>query len=250
MARVSGKVALVTGGAVGMGEAFSRMLAAEGAAVAVADINSEDGERTVEAINRTGGRAIFVKLDVSREDDWRRAVEIVETELARLDILVNNAGIFVPGTVETTSPEDWDRIFSVNSTGVYLGMRAAIPAMRRSGGGSIVNISSNWGIVGFPDAVAYCATKGAVRLMTKAVAADVAQDDIRVNSVHPSLTVTHLSRDIVADPVATKRLLGSSLLGRPAKPEEIAAGVVFLASDESRYMTGSELVIDGGYLAA
>lgn len=250
MGRVNGKVAVVSGGALGMGQAFCKALAAEGAAVIVADINPQDGQRTVEAIEKAGGRALFVQLDVAQESQWNDLVAASTAAFGKIDILVNNAGIYVPGTVETTSPEDWDKIFSVNSKGVYLGMRAVVPAMRKAGGGSIINISSNWGIVGFPDAVAYCATKGAVRLMTKAAATDVAKDGIRVNSVHPSLTVTHLSKDIVTDPAATKHLLGPSLLGRPAQPEEIAAGVLFLASDESAYMTGSELVIDGGYLAS
>lgn len=250
MGRVNGKVAIVTGGSLGMGAAFVKSLAAEGAAVVVADIDATNGEALAAEITAAGGKAIYVKLDVASEAQWDAAVSATEDAFGKVDVLVNNAGIYVPGTVETTSPEDWDKIFSVNSKGVYLGMRAAVPAMRKAGGGSIINISSNWGIVGFPDAVAYCATKGAVSLMTKATATDVAKDGIRVNSVHPSLTVTHLSKDIVTDPVATKHLLGPSLLGRPAEPEEIAAGVLFLASDESRYMTGSELVIDGGYLAS
>lgn len=250
MTRVAGKVAVVTGAALGMGQAFSKLLASEGAAVMVADIDVDAGEHTAAAIRSSGGEAIFVKLDVSKEEQWTDAVSIVEKKYGRVDILVNNAGIYVPGTVETTSPEDWDKIFAVNTKGVYLGCRTMMPLMRKSKNGSIINISSNWGIVGFPEAVAYCATKGAVHLITKAVAIDVAKDGIRVNSIHPSLTVTNLSKDIVTDPVATKHLLGPSLFGRPAQPEEIAAGVLFLASDESRFMTGTELVIDGGYLAS
>lgn len=250
MGRVSGKVAVVTGGALGMGRAFSKLLAAEGAFVVVADISPEDGADAVREITEAGGAAKFVKLDVSSENQWTALAGEVEGAQGRIDILVNNAGIYVPGTVETTTPDDWDKIFAVNVKGVYLGSRVVIPIMRKAGRGVIINISSNWGIVGFPEAVAYCATKGAVTLLTKATAIDVAKDGIRVNSVHPSLTVTHLSKDIVSDPVATKHLLGPSLIGRPAKPEEIAAGVLFLASDESGYMTGSELVIDGGYLAS
>lgn len=249
MGRVQGKIAVVTGGALGMGKAFSLRLAREGATVIVADIDPEHGQAAVAEISAAGGKAMFHRLDVADAGAWAGLAAEVD-KLGRLDILVNNAGIYVPGTVETTLPEDWDKIFAVNTKGVYLGARAMIPLMRKSGGGSIINISSNWGIVGFPDAVAYCATKGAVRLMSKAIAIDVAKDNIRVNSVHPSLTATHLSKDIVTDPVATKHLLGPSLVGRPAKPEEIAAGVLFLASDESGYMTGSELVIDGGYLAS
>ncbi len=233
-----------------MGRSFSKLLAAEGAVVVVADVNAEAGSAVVSEIMKAGGHASFAPLDVADEAQWLRLAGAIDEQHGRVDILVNNAGIYVPGTVETTSPDDWDKIFSVNTKGVYLGCRAILPLLRKAGGGSIINISSNWGIVGFPEAVAYCATKGAVRLMTKAIAIDAAKDRVRVNSVHPSLTETHLSKDIVTDPVATKHLLGPSLMGRPAKPEEIAAGILFLASDESRFMTGSELVIDGGYLAS
>jgi cyclopentanol dehydrogenase len=249
MGRVGGKIAVVTGGALGMGRAFCKQLAAEGAEVIVADIDEKNGQAAVDEIVGAGGKAVFFKLDVTSEDDWSALAEMIDKKYGRADVLVSNAGIYVPGTTEGTSVAEWDRIFGINAKGVFLGSRAMIPLLRKAGGGSIINISSNWGIVGFPEASAYCATKGAVRLLTKATAAEVAGDNIRVNSVHPSLTVTHLSKDIVKDPEATKHLLGSSLLGRPADPDEIAAGIVFLASDESRYMTGSELVIDGGYLA-
>ena len=248
--RVEGKVAIVTGGALGMGRAFSLRLAAEGATVIVTDINREDGEKVVADIEAAGGTAEFHVLDVASEEDWAKLQKSVGDKFGKADILINNAGIYLSGTTENTDSAAWDRTFSINAKGVFLGSRAAIPLMRKAGGGSIVNISSNWGIVGFPDAVAYVASKGAVRLLTKATATEVAKDGIRVNSVHPSLTITHLSKDIVNDPVATKALLGPSLLGRPAKAEEIANGVLFLASDESSYMTGSELVIDGGYLAS
>ncbi|MCQ4628621.1 glucose 1-dehydrogenase [Shinella sp. CPCC 100929] len=248
--RVEGKVAIVTGGALGMGRAFSLRLAAEGATVIVTDINREDGEKVVADIEAAGGTAEFHVLDVASEEDWAKLQKSVAEKFGKADILINNAGIYLSGTTENTDSVAWDRTFSINAKGVFLGSRAAIPLMRKAGGGSIVNISSNWGIVGFPDAVAYVASKGAVRLLTKATATEVAKDGIRVNSVHPSLTITHLSKDIVNDPVATKALLGPSLLGRPAKAEEIANGVLFLASDESSYMTGSELVIDGGYLAS
>lgn len=248
--RVANKIAVVTGGALGMGKAFSLRLAAEGATVIVSDINREEGDKVVAEIAELGGRAEFVALDVASEDDWAKLAAHVDAVHGRLDILVNNAGIYLSGTTEKTDSASWDKTFSINAKGVFLGSRAAIPLMRKSGGGSIVNISSNWGIVGFPDAVAYVASKGAVRLLTKATATEVAKDGIRVNSVHPSLTITNLSKDIVNDPVATKALLGPSLLGRPAKAEEIANGVLFLASDEAAYMTGSEMVIDGGYLAS
>jgi cyclopentanol dehydrogenase len=249
MARVANKIAVVTGGALGMGRAFCEILASEGATVVVADIDEENGKDAVSKIEEAGGKASFFKLDVSSEANWNALVEMLESSYGKVDVLVSNAGIYVAGTTENTTPDEWDRSFNINVKGVYLGSRALIPLMRKSGGGSIINISSNWGIVGFPEASAYCATKGAVRLLTKATASEVADDGIRVNSVHPSLTVTHLSKDIVKDPETTKHLLGSSLLGRPADPEEIAMGILFLASDESRYMTGSELVMDGGYTA-
>lgn len=179
MGRVQGKIAVVTSGALGMGKAFSLLLAREGATVVIADIDPEHGQAAVAEITAAGGKAMFQRLDVADAGAWAGLAAEVD-KLGRLDILVNNAGIYVPGTVETTSPEDWDKIFAVNTKGVYLGARAMIPLMRKSGGGSIINISSNWGIVGFPDAVAYCATKGAVRLMSKAIAIDVAKDNIRV----------------------------------------------------------------------
>ncbi len=247
--RVDGKVAVVTGGALGMGRAFSLRLAAEGATVVVTDINAEEGRKVVAEIEAEGGMADFLELDVASEDGWATLAKHIGDKYGKADVLVNNAGIYLAGTTESTDSESWDKTFAINAKGVFLGSRAIIPLMRQGGGGSIINISSNWGIVGFPDAAAYVASKGAVRLLTKATAAEVAKDGIRVNSVHPSLTITHLSKDIVNDPVATKALLGPSLLGRPARAEEIANGVLFLASDESAYMTGSELVMDGGYLA-
>ncbi|MGJ8628954.1 MAG: SDR family NAD(P)-dependent oxidoreductase [Sulfitobacter sp.] len=250
MGRVEGKIAIVTGGALGMGRAFCDLLAQEGATIVLADVDEENGKAAAAEITKAGGKASFVKLDVSSEADWRALAKKVDAEHGKADILVSNAGIYLSGTTENTPVDEWDKMFSVNAKGVFLGSKTVIPLMRKAGSGSIVNISSNWGIVGFPDAAAYCATKGAVRLLTKATATEVAVDGIRVNSVHPSLTITHLSKDIVKDPEVTKQLLGPSLLGRPAEPEEIANGVLFLASDESRYMTGSELVIDGGYLAS
>lgn len=247
--RVKGKVAIVTGGALGMGRAFSLRLASEGATVVVTDVNVEDGNKVVADIRAAGGTADFVELDVVSEKGWADLGAFVTREYGKADVLVNNAGIYLSGSTENTDLASWEKTFAVNVRGVFLGSRTIIPLMRKAGGGSIINISSNWGIVGFPDAVAYVASKGAVRLMTKATATEVAKDGIRVNSIHPSLTITNLSKDIVTDPAATKALLGPSLLGRPAKADEIASGVLFLASDESGYMTGSEMVMDGGYLA-
>jgi cyclopentanol dehydrogenase len=250
MARLAGRVAVVTGGALGLGFATSRLLAQEGAKLVVADRDHLAGQDASDRIKKdTGAETMFVPLDVASEELWAAAMAAVTKRFGRLDILVNNAGIYLSGSTESTSLEDWERTFSVNVRGVFLGSRAAIPLMRENGGGSIVNISSNWGIVAFPDAAAYVASKGAVRLLTKATASEVAQDGIRVNSVHPSLTATNMTRGLLEDPVATKKLLGPSLLGRPAKAEEVAQTILFLASDQSSFMTGSELVVDGGYTA-
>lgn len=250
MSRLQGKVAIVTGGALGLGLATAEKLSGEGATVVIADRNAASGRAAVDKLaSRPGSRALFVELDVSDEAQWAAAVETVVAQYGRLDVLVNNAGIYLSGTTESTSLEVWEKTFAVNVRGVFLGCRAAIPAMRKSGGGSIVNISSNWGLVAFPDAAAYCASKGAVRLLTKATATEVAQDGIRVNSIHPSLTATDMTRELLTDEVATKKLLGPSLLGRPARAEEVANAIAFLASDESSFMTGSEMVVDGGYTA-
>jgi cyclopentanol dehydrogenase len=249
MGRVEGKVALVSGGALGMGEAHAAALAREGAKIVIADRDEAAGKKAAAKLQADGSEAIFVKLDVCSESEWAGAVKKAVAHFGRVDILVNNAGIYLSGTVENTPLDVWEATFAVNVRGVFLGSKTVIPVMRRGGGGSIINICSNWGIVAFPDAAAYVASKGAVRLLTKVTAAEVAKDNIRVNSVHPSLTVTNMTKDIVKDAELTKMLLGPSLLGRPARAEEIANTVLFLASDEASYMTGSELVVDGGYTA-
>jgi cyclopentanol dehydrogenase len=249
MRRVEGKVAFITGGALGLGEAHANLLAREGAKIVVADRNEEAGEQTADKLKSTGAEAVFVSLDVSAEDQWDRATRTATEHFGRIDILVNNAGVYMSGTTESTSLDVWEKTFAVNVRGVFLGCRAVIPVMRKGGGGSIINICSNWGIVAFPDAAAYVASKGAVRLLTKATACEVAQDKIRVNSVHPSLTATDMTKDVVKDAELTRKLLGPSLLGRPARAEEIAHAVLFLASDDSSFMTGSEMVVDGGYTA-
>lgn len=250
MGRVAGKVAIVTGGALGMGRAHAEALAREGAIIAIADLNAEAGAATVKELEQRGTKAHFIALDVSSEDSWSKAVDAVSSQFGKIDILVNNAGIYLSGTTESTSLEVWEKTFAVNVRGVFLGSKFVIPHMRRAGGGSIINVCSNWGLVAFPDAAAYVASKGAVRLLTKATASEVAKDNIRVNSVHPSLTATAMTADIIAnDPEMTRKLVGPSLLGRPARAEEIANAVLFLASDEASFMTGSEMVVDGGYTA-
>jgi cyclopentanol dehydrogenase len=250
MTKLAGKVALVTGGALGMGFAMALRFGREGATVVIADRDDAAGQKAASRIKEeTGAETLFVQLDVASEEAWREGIAAVADRFGRLDVLVNNAGVYMSGTTESTPLDVWEKTFAVNVRGVFLGSKTSIPLMRKSGGGSIVNICSNWGIVAFPDAAAYVASKGAVRLLTKATASEVAQDNIRVNSVHPSLTATDMTRGVLEDEEATKRLLGPSLLGRPAKAEEIANAVLFLASSEASFMTGSELVVDGGYTA-
>ncbi|MBO9123769.1 MULTISPECIES: SDR family NAD(P)-dependent oxidoreductase [unclassified Rhizobium] len=249
MARLYGRVAVISGGALGMGLAHAKALAKEGAKIVIADINEEAGAAAVAELGSKGTEAVFVRLDVTSEESWSEAVNRAVKAFSKVDILVNNAGIYLSGTVENTSLDVWERTMAVNVRGVFLGSKTVIPHMRAAGGGSIINICSNWGIVAFPDAAAYVASKGAVRLLTKATASEVAKDNIRVNSVHPSFTITNMTKDLVNEPETVKALVGPSLLGRPARAEEIASTVVFLASDESSFMTGSELVVDGGYTA-
>ena len=250
MGRVQGKVALVTGGAMGMGRTHSELLAAEGAQVFVCDIDEGKGKEVVSAITAKGGKAEFVRLDVTSEEEWSAAVETVRARAGRLDVLVNNAGILVLKPVHETSTAEWDRLFAVNVKGVFFGIRACVPLMKASGGGSIINISSIYGLVGAASAGAYIASKGAVRLMTKSCAVDLADTGIRVNSVHPGVIDTPMTKDLLhADEASRKAILGPTLLGRPSRPEEVSQAVLFLASDDASFMHGSEVVVDGGYTA-
>src|SRR5512140_966244 len=243
MRRLENKVAVVSGGALGMGQADAVRLAKEGAKIVIADLDEAAGKTTVSQLQSTGTEAIFVTLDVTSESAWVDALARSVSKFGRIDVLVNNAGVYMAGTTENTPLDIWEKTFAVNVRGVFLGSKHVIPIMRKGGGGSIINICSNWGIVAFPDAAAYVASKGAVRLLTKATAAEVARDNIRVNSVHPALTATNMTKDVLADAALTKSLLGPSLLGRPARAEEVANVVLFLASDEASFMTGSECVV-------
>lgn len=245
--RLSGKVALISGAARGMGESEARLFAREGAQVVLGDILEDQGRAAVENITQQGGSVTFVPLDVTREQDWQRAVETVEQTYGRLDILVNNAGIVRMAPLDETSLEAWNEVIGVNQTGVFLGMKHAVPAMRRAGGGSIVNISSIAGLIGLPNIPAYQASKGAVRLLTKNAAVQYATDKIRVNSVHPGRIETPMTAPLA--PERREMLLRLTPLGRDGTAEEVAYGVLYLASDESSYVTGTELVIDGGYTA-
>lgn len=249
MKRVQDKVILVTGGAMGMGQSHSELLASQGAWVFVADVDQKRGQSTVDGIRKNGGKADFLKLDVTQEADWNAAVNQIVERAGRLDVLVNNAGILILKPVQDTSNQEWDRIFDVNVRSVFIGTRAAIPVMQKQGGGTIVNVSSIYGLVGAPGASAYEASKGAVRLFTKSCAVDLAPFNIRVNSVHPGVIETQMTKALLDDPAVRPLLLGPTLLKRPAQPIEVSQAVLFLASDESSFVHGAELVVDGGYTA-
>jgi len=252
--RVKGKVALVTGGSSGIGRASALLLAKEGAAVAVTDIQDDAGKDVVHAIKAAGGAALYIHHDVADEQAWESAVAQVKDRFGRLDILVNNAGIAITGSVLTMTLADWRRQQAINLDGVFLGVKHSLPLMRASGGGSIINISSLAGLKGSPMLAGYCATKGGVRLFTKAVAMEcgAARDNVRVNSVHPGIIETPIWNAIIpgASGANTPNLDAMSEtvvpIGTKGVPDDIAQGVLYLASDESRYVTGSELVIDGG----
>jgi NAD(P)-dependent dehydrogenase (short-subunit alcohol dehydrogenase family) len=248
--RLEGKVALISGGARGMGAEAGRRFAKEGAKVVLGDVLESEGKTTVEEIRAAGGEATFVRLDVTSESDWAGAVTEAERWYGKLNVLVNNAGIGGGNRIEDTTLADWERIMAVNSTGVFLGTRAVIPAMRRAGGGSIVNLSSQLGLVGTDNSSPqYQASKGAVRLLTKATAIQYAKDGIRANSVHPGPIVTAMTERRRADPEQYRLTVSRIPLGRYGQPLEVALGVLYLASDEASFVTGSELVIDGGWTA-
>ena len=249
MGRLDGKVALISGGARGMGNAEARLFAREGARVVIGDVAAADGAALAADI---GDAARFVNLDVTAYDQWESAVAETVAVFGRLDILVNNAGIVIPSPMRDLSLEDYQKVIDVNQTGVFLGMKAATPAMERSGAGSIINISSIDGMIGMDLVFSYVASKFAVRGMTRVAALELAPIGIRVNSVHPGFVHTRLGNpdDIpeireLLDDYSRRRVP----LGRTGEPEDIANLVLFLASDEAGYITGSEFVADGGILA-
>jgi NAD(P)-dependent dehydrogenase (short-subunit alcohol dehydrogenase family) len=247
--RLAGKVALISGAASGMGRSEAIIFAREGAKVVVADILEAEGRDVVDHIAKAGGQARFAKLDVTREADWQAAVEAAVAGFGKLDILVNNAGISGSGP-DTLSVPVWDTVMEINAKGVFLGMKYAIPALQRAGGGAIVNISSISGFVGQNRIhMAYNASKGAVRIMTKSAAVQYAQDGIRVNSVHPGVLPPMRTSQASADPEWRAKMLRAVPLRREGRVEEVAHAVLFLASDEASYITGTELVVDGGLLA-
>jgi NAD(P)-dependent dehydrogenase (short-subunit alcohol dehydrogenase family) len=249
--RLAGKVALISGGARGMGAAEARLFTREGARVVIGDVLKAEGQAVEAEIRATGGDCLFTPLDVTSERDWQQAVALAEQRFGALHVLVNNAGIgAVPSRVEEAAPDAWDQVMAVNAKGVFLGTRAAIPAMRRAGGGSIVNISSQLGLVGMDNiSPQYPASKGAVKLLTKVTALQYAKEGIRVNSVHPGPVITPMTEPRRRDKATYDLMLSRIPMGRYGEAEEIAYGVLYLASDESSWTTGSELVIDGGWTA-
>ena len=247
MSRVADQVVLVTGAGSGIGRATAKLLVAEGATVIVSDINRAGGLETVQQI---GGKARFEEHDTAQEADWKRIVDGILAREGKLNGLVNNAGIAgpFPATFETETVEQWQKILSINVQGVFLGCKYSVPALRQSGGGSIVNTSSLAAFVGTPDLSAYGASKGAVRQFTKTVAMDCARKGykVRCNSVHPGIIMTPMGEGILPNDKVREKVRKRIPIGEFGAPEDIAYGILYLISDESRFVTGSELVIDGG----
>lgn len=251
--RLDGKVALITGGASGIGEATVRLFAKEGAKVVVTDVQAEKGRAVVAAIKEAGGEAAFVRADVVREAQAKRMVEFTVKKYGRLDILFNNAGVENPKPEVETSVAEWDTVMDVNVKGVFLGTKYAVPEMKKRGGGSIINTSSIFGLIGSPGFAAYHASKGAVRLLTKSTALAHAGDNIRANSICPGVIETPMFAQVLSESAnpdtARVEWMKTEPIGRFGRPDDIAYGALYLASDESAYVTGTELVIDGGYTA-
>ncbi len=256
MGRVTGKVAIITGGgSAGMGRATSVLLADEGASVVIGDINEAGARETADQINAAGGKAVSMRHDVSSEADWEAIVKLAVDTYGRIDILDNNAAMFIAKPLMNTSTEEFQKQNAVNVDGVFFGMKAVIPVMEQTGGGAIVNISSGAGIVGFSAAGAYSSSKGAVRLMTKSMALECAErkNNVRVNSIHPGPILTPMLEQGMDDLGGGADIRGMfesmAPVGHLGEPQDIAHGVLYLASDESKYVTGAELAIDGGFIA-
>ncbi len=253
MDRVKGKVAIVTGSAGGLGKAAASLLAKEGASVVVTDIDAAPIERVAAGINAQGGRAISVQHDVTNEVEWGKVIRKTLDEFGRLDVLVNNAGVILYKKIEDTSLAEWRWLMSVNLDGVFLGTKCAIETMKKSGGGSIINIASVAGLIGNPDAAAYHASKGGVRSLSKAAAIECSKAgygyNIRVNSIYPGVINTRMADDLRQNEDKYKTALSWHAMGHFGEPEDVANGILYLATDESKFLTGSELVIDGGWTA-
>jgi 3(or 17)beta-hydroxysteroid dehydrogenase len=263
MDRVKGKVAIITGGAGDLGGAAALLLAKEGARVVITDVDEIRGKKVVEDVQREGGKAIFLKHDVTSEQDWSEIMEKTVSQFGKVDVLVNNAGVFSRKPIEDITLEEWRWIQNVNLDGVFLGTKHAIRSMKKTGGGSIINISSVAGLVGMvADTSAYAASKGGVRLFTKSAAIQCSKANhdynIRVNSVHPGFIMTPMLEKVIRTEAESTGKSYEEVkrqreewapLGRLGTPKDVAYGILFLASDESSYMTGAELVIDGGFTA-
>lgn len=248
MGRLQGKVAIISGGARGQGADEAKLFVEEGASVVFGDILDEEGRKLEAEINESGGTAQYIHLDVTKEHDWENAVTKAVSTYGKLDILVNNAGILIMKGLEETESTDWDDVQEVNSKGVFLGTKAVISAMRNAGGGSIINISSVAGLIG-SRFTAYGASKGVVRLLSKSTAVQYGPEGIRCNSVHPGIIETNMTERLIGTSEARQAQLDRTPLNIIATSRDVSFGVLYLASDESRYVTGSELVIDGGITA-
>ena len=247
--RLEGKVAIITGGARGMGACEAKLFAREGAKVVIGDILEKEGRQVEAEIGEAGGEAMFLRMDVTQEKDWQDAVDLTVARFGRLDLLVNNAGISSSAFPDAASVDGWEAIMDVNSKGVFLGARSVIPKMIDTGGGAIVNISSIMGLVGSASGhPAYHASKGAVRLYTKAMAVRHAQDGVRINSVHPGY-MPPMATSAPRGQTRQQAVIDNTPMGRLGRVEEVANAVLFLASDEASYITGAELAVDGGYTA-
>jgi 3alpha(or 20beta)-hydroxysteroid dehydrogenase len=245
--RLAGKVALISGGARGQGAEHGRRFALEGCCVLLGDIRDDEGRRATAGMRADGLEVVYTHLDVTKPDEWQAAVAEVEERFGKLDVLVNNAGIIAEGGAVDEALESWDRVIAVNQTGVFLGMRSVVPAMRRAGGGAIINVSSVLGVTGAEGYIAYQASKAAVIAMTRSAALSYVEDGIRVNAVCPGFITTPMTDAL--PPAIHKHDVGATPMLRPGTPEEVSSGVLYLVSDEASFVTGTVLSIDGGYLA-
>ena len=246
--RVAGKVALITGAASGMGRTHAQLLAEQGADIFVTDVNESGLAETVALVKAIGVKTESALLDVTDDKQWQAVADQASTTFGRVDVLVNNAGIAMAKSLEETTTEDWDLVMAINAKGPFLGCRTMVPLMKAAGG-SMINVSSAYGLVGGPNAAAYNASKGAVRLFTKGAAIDLARYGIRVNSVHPGVIRTNMTEQYIDDPKIGELLLSTQIQKRAADPREVSQVILFLASDESSFVTGAEYLVDGGFTA-
>ncbi len=249
MGRLNGKVAIITGAASGQGACEAEIFAKEGAKVVAVDVQMDLLQQVVSNIRDFGGEAVAIKLDVSSEEEWKKVIEHTVENYGQVDILVNNAGVIISNNIENCTSDEWNKIQNINSTGVYLGMKYAIAEMLKTGGGSIVNISSIDSLVGGSSSAAYAASKGSVRSLSRHTAIDYAKSNIRVNSVFPGYIITPMTAEQLTDDDRSEYIYSQTALPYLGNPEDVAYGVLYLASDEAKFVTGTELVIDGGFTA-